>query len=113
MFGEYRYEIEKIDGGFEFVLYPGNIPHQRIGQSQIYCDEKLCRRALNEFVMFVKENSINQYMEPFTQIEKVGSHYYLKYLKDNKVVFSTRGYEHKQSAKKIISGVYKNRDCRK
>ena len=29
-FGEYRYEIEKIDGGFEFVLYPGNIPHQRI-----------------------------------------------------------------------------------
>lgn len=110
--GKYKYKIEKSDNGYYFALYPNNIPNQEVGRSIVYNTYDKCKSEWEDFKILVKVNKINDVNSKFVKIFKENNAWFYDYKKDNRRVFYRKnGYCQENSAKKIISSIFKNIDA--
>lgn len=94
------------------MLYPNNIIYQEVGRSIYYSSHLECKRALDEFRNFVKENDILDCHSKYINIYKKENKWYFEYLKDGMTIFyRVLGYDAKSNAENIIHSIYKKIDC--
>ena len=114
------YKISRNENGlYQFAFIPVNNGNQEIGESVGYKTHEECRKAMLNFVTFIKENKIDGGENKYVVIERKDqlytNGYVFKYFgKDEKLLFFRNkpfsGDHAKQNCLKAIKNIYDNID---
>lgn len=108
--GRRKIEIRKFEGGWRFVILPGNNHNQPMGVSPTYLSPSECEKQKKIFCDLVTANCLYEERAPFIVVSKdeATQHYRFCYKNAAGVVIlsSRRGYNQKANYKKAINSIY-------